>query len=63
MTDYKNLIRESFNAVVEDLNYDQAMIDRYFSPNYRQYVDGKELDYEGFCRHMKFRSSHLKAFR
>lgn len=60
MTDYKNLIKESFNAVVEDLNYDQAMVDRYFSQNYRQYVDGKELDYEGFCRHMKVQKQTLK---
>ncbi|MDQ1097171.1 MULTISPECIES: hypothetical protein [Chryseobacterium] len=61
MINYKDLIKDSFKAVVEDLHYSQATVDQYFSKNYRQYVDGKELDYERFCRHMRIQKQSIKG--
>lgn len=60
MENYKALVKEGFKAVVEDLTYNEAVIEKYFSTRYLQKVDGSELDYEGFCRHMKVQKEALK---
>lgn len=33
---------------------------RYFSPEYRQWSDGVELDYAGFCHHLEALSSRVQ---
>ncbi|WP_293308342.1 nuclear transport factor 2 family protein [Pedobacter sp. UBA5917] len=60
MNNYKALIRKAFKAVVENPIYDQTSIGQYFSPEYRQYVDGEELDFDGFCQHMKAQKLSVK---
>jgi len=60
MENYKALVKESFKAVVEDLTYNEAAVEKYFSKKYVQKVDGKELDYQGFCQHMKVQKQALK---
>lgn len=58
---YKELVKQSFKAVVEDMDYNEAVIERYFDAHYRQRVDGKELDFKGFCQHMKVQKQTLAA--
>lgn len=60
MNSYKELIRKAFKAVVESPTYDQTLIEQYFSPEYRQHVDGEELDFDGFCNHMKAQKLAVK---
>jgi hypothetical protein len=43
------------------MEYNEAAIERYFSKDYRQYVDGKELDLKGFYQHIKVQKETLAA--
>ncbi|WP_316828687.1 nuclear transport factor 2 family protein [Pedobacter miscanthi] len=61
MNSYKELIRNAFKAVVETPSYDLNIIEKYFSLEYRQYVDGEELDFDGFCKHMKAQKLAIKS--
>jgi hypothetical protein len=61
MKDYKALVKKSFEAVVEDLNYNESVIREYFSDSYLQQVDGKVLDFEAFCRHMQVQKQAVNA--
>lgn len=49
----KNLIRQMFRDVLEMDSWDEALIDRYFSPKYVQHVDGKTLDFAAFRDHIR----------
>lgn len=60
MENYKNLVIEAFRFIVEDLNYNPSMIEKYFSKDYNQRVDGQELNFYGFCQHMKVQKEALK---
>lgn len=60
MNSYKELIRNAFKAVVENQTYDPTIIEKYFSRDYHQYVDGEELDFDGFCQHMKAQKLAIK---
>ncbi|QNK63877.1 nuclear transport factor 2 family protein [Pedobacter sp. PAMC26386] len=53
MKDYKLLLKEVFTTVLESTLYNEELINRYFSQNYIQQVDGKTLYFEGFKQHMK----------
>lgn len=46
-------IKNLFHEVIENMDADEKVYATYFSPRYKQYVDGVFLDYEGFVRHMK----------
>lgn len=52
MNNYKALVKEAFSKVLMDPVFDKEMIARYFDVSYRQFVDGKELNYEQFVAHM-----------
>lgn len=52
MENYKQLIRDAFATVVENPQYDEAAIRRYFSPDYVQQVDGKVLSFDQFRQHL-----------
>lgn len=54
--DYKKLVQEAFRDVFENDKFSEKVISKYFHPEYKQYVDGKELNYKQFLDHMK----HLK---
>lgn len=49
----KSLITESFRNIVENMNVDEKIYEKYFSPDYVQYVDGKEFNYSDLIHHMK----------
>jgi hypothetical protein len=61
MENYKDLLKEGFQLVVTSQTYDEAVISKYFSKSYIQIVDGKKLDYNGFCEHMKVQKVALKS--
>jgi len=60
MNSYKELIRNAFKAVVENSTYAPTTIEKYFSHDYRQHVDGEELDFDNFCKHMKAQKLAIK---
>ena len=61
MENYKVFVKKSFEAVVQDLNYDETVIREYFSDLYIQHVDGNVLDCEQFCRHMQIQKQAVNA--
>jgi hypothetical protein len=61
MKNYKALVQKSFEAVVQNLKYDEALIREYFSTEYIQHVDGKTLDFVQFCRHMQVQKLAVKT--
>lgn len=50
--DYKQLIREAFETIVDSPIVNEKVIAQLFHPAYKQTVDGKELDFNGFVQHM-----------
>ncbi|ACU60851.1 nuclear transport factor 2 family protein [Chitinophaga pinensis] len=52
MNNYKALVKEAFSKVLIDPVFNEEMIARYFGLSYRQFVDGKELNYAQFVAHM-----------
>jgi predicted SnoaL-like aldol condensation-catalyzing enzyme len=51
--DAKELVKKAFEDLFEAEKLDENFISHYFHPEYKQYVDGKELNYEQFVAHMK----------
>ncbi len=54
-------IKEAFKNVIENIDADESTIEKYFSKNYKQWVDGHELDYEGFTNHMKAQKQRIAS--
>src|SRR5690606_27988580 len=48
-----DFIKALFRDVIENKNYDETLINKYFSENYVQIVDNQELDFETFKKHIK----------
>ena len=51
--DSKTLIRAAFHDVFEEDAFSEAVIARYFHPDYIQTADGNQLNYQQFVAHMK----------
>ena len=49
----KQKVQRAFTTLINEGRADPATIAEHFSPDYRQWVDGKELDYQGFIEHMQ----------
>ena len=49
----KHFIQEVFSEVLENPVFDQILIEKYFSKEYIQYVDGTCLNYNEFVLHIK----------
>ena len=49
----KQKVQRAFTTLINEGQVDPATIAEHFSPHYRQWVDGKELDYQGFIEHMQ----------
>ena len=49
--DPKTIVRTAFQVPLVDGGFEDAA-DRWLSPDYRQSVDGKPLDFAGFRSHM-----------
>jgi hypothetical protein len=61
MENYKDLIKEGFTSVVTSEKFNEVVVEKYFSKDYKQHVDGHELDYDGFSQHMKAQKAALKT--
>lgn len=59
----KEFIEKVFKEVLEDLNADEKIICRYFSPDYIQHVDGHRLNYKDFVDHMYVQKSLLDSIK
>lgn len=59
----KDFIEKIFKEVIEDLNADEQIISKYFSPLYIQYVDGHQLNYKDFIQHMIAQKSLLDSVK
>ncbi|MBB1149344.1 hypothetical protein H4K35_04210 [Myroides sp. NP-2] len=46
-------VQEMLHNIIEGKTYDEALIQAYFSPDYVQVVDGKQLDFKAFKQHIK----------
>ena len=49
----ERFIKAVFRDVIENEQYDEELICRYFSPNYIQAVDQQVLDFETFKKHIR----------
>lgn len=52
MTNSTEFITQALQAVISRPEHDLRVIETFFGPNYRQTVDGIELDYMHFVAHM-----------
>ncbi|UXY11534.1 nuclear transport factor 2 family protein [Kosakonia sp. ML.JS2a] len=52
MSDATQRVTQALQAIVCNPEHDEAKIREFFSPQYRQYVDGESLDFRGFVEHM-----------
>ncbi|WP_397599775.1 nuclear transport factor 2 family protein [Silvanigrella sp.] len=59
--DPKQIVKDVFKYVLEDPNYSEEKISKYFSKDYIQLVDGKRYNYEDFLAHIKKQKSLLKS--
>lgn len=51
MTETQRVV-QALHAIICNPTHDDAVIRAFFSPNYQQNVDGKQLDFAGFIGHM-----------
>ena len=49
----KSLVEHAFQDVFASDAFEEAAIDRYFSPHYVQKTDGRTLDFAGFVAHVR----------
>lgn len=66
--DYKKIITDTFGTIIASPIVDEQVISQIFHPQYKQTVDGSELDFNGFIQHMKAQknvfsqvSTHFKS--
>lgn len=57
----KEFINKVLKNVVEDMEADEEIISRYFSPSYVQYVDGRMLNYSDFVKYMQLQKTSLAS--
>ncbi|TDR72978.1 nuclear transport factor 2 family protein [Paludibacterium purpuratum] len=48
---HANLVTEALQTVLSGAT-EPGLVERYFAPSYTQLVDGKQLDYTSFVRHL-----------
>lgn len=49
----EKLIKAVFTDVIENKNYDESLINKYFSEDYIQIVDNVTLDFNSFKKHIQ----------
>lgn len=49
----EDFIKALFRDVIENKNYDETLIDKYFSEDYVQIVDNQTLDFAAFKKHIQ----------
>lgn len=63
MLNNKQIIQDAFRDVIENTSAGEEMISQYFSKDYRQFVDGKQLNYDQFVAHMKAQKLAIKSVK
>ncbi len=54
---------DALQEVIGCPGHDESKIARYFSPDYRQVVDGKSLNYDDFINHMSALKAQTRKMR
>lgn len=49
----EDFIKALFRDTIENKNYDEKLIDKYFSEDYVQMVDDQTLDFDTFKKHIR----------
>ena len=57
----KQALQTMFNEVFASLAYDEGTVRKHFSLDYTQTVDGKTLDFEQFCRHIRVQKQAIRS--
>lgn len=57
----KAFIQQAFKDVLENMNATEETYAKYFSKEYRQYVDNKTLTYKDFVDHMTAQKKALRS--
>lgn len=60
-TDNKQLILLAFQKVIETADADEQAISHFFHKDYKQYVDGVQIDFNGFVQHMKSQKKVIES--
>lgn len=61
MNEYKTIIKSVFKEIFENTFFNEAVIQKYFDPEYIQEVDGKKLDYTQFCKHVRLQKETIST--
>lgn len=59
----KEVVLNSFRDLLENPNASQSDLEKWFSPEYKQNVDGKQMNYDGFKNHFMELSKAAKSFK
>ena len=59
--DNVQIIKGSFREIVENPIFDRRLVDKYFSADYEQHVDGKDLTFANFLKHMEAQKKVTKS--
>ena len=59
----KAVVRNAFEAIINQGRTDTATIEQYIALGYIQKVDGKTLDYKGFVSHMQALSATVSSMQ
>ena len=57
----KQRLQNIFQEMFTSNQFDIKKIEKYFDPSYNQWVDGHELDYEGFVEHMQVQKEIVES--
>ncbi len=57
----KEILQKMFKEVFASSAYGDETLDKYFSPDYMQSVDGKTLDFEHFRQHIRVQKQTTKS--
>lgn len=61
--DPREVVLSSFRDVLENPDADVSDVERWFSPDYRQSVDGKTMDYAQFVQHLEALNAAASSFK
>ncbi len=57
----KQIIKTALTEILENIEFDELLIEKYFSKEYIQHVDGKTIDYKNFKDHIRTLKAHVKS--
>ena len=57
----KQTLLAAFESIFERQENDEENVSRYFSKDYTQWVDGHELDFQGFIEHLQAQRKRIQS--